>query len=272
MGNLILLPDGTIWMGNGAATGTAGYGNTMYTVGRPTPTTRCYHRRSTTPPSQRDRGGQGTGSARAPSRGCTTPARRSCPTDACGSNPNSDYNVTAKFPTEYRGETFYPAYYNGLRSASHSLPTTLTCGATYWNLSLTSTDLADTLGNIQTAKVVVICTGFSTHTINMGMRYVELDSSYTGNADASGTLHVAQLPLDTVVLAPSPALLFVDVNGVLSLGEIIVRNGKIGKQWRADCVVERLDWRGHDDGCRCIHVLSIRGVFCHDPGLYWIMD
>ncbi|KZP16512.1 copper radical oxidase [Athelia psychrophila] len=33
MENLILLPDGTIWMRNGAATGTAGCGNTTYTAG-----------------------------------------------------------------------------------------------------------------------------------------------------------------------------------------------------------------------------------------------
>lgn len=34
MGQFVILPDGTFWMGNGVAMGTAGYGNEMYSVGR----------------------------------------------------------------------------------------------------------------------------------------------------------------------------------------------------------------------------------------------
>lgn len=34
MGQFVMLPDGTFWMGNGVAMGTAGYGNEMYSVGR----------------------------------------------------------------------------------------------------------------------------------------------------------------------------------------------------------------------------------------------
>ncbi|KZP16526.1 copper radical oxidase [Athelia psychrophila] len=128
-------------------------------------------------------------------------------------------------------DTFYSAYYNKPRPAPQNLPTTLTYGGAYWNLSLTSTDLAGTPANIQNTKVVVIRTGFSTHTINMDVRYVEPDSSYTGNADGSGTLHVAQLPPDAAILASGPALLFVVVDGVPSVAQMImVGNGKIGKQ------------------------------------------
>lgn len=65
----------------------------------------------------------------------------------------------------------------------------------------------------------------------MGQRYVELDSSYTGNADGTGVLSVSQLPPNPAILAPGPALIFVTVNGVPSLGQqIMVGSGKLGKQ------------------------------------------
>lgn len=43
----------------------------------------------------------------------------------------------------------------------------------------------------------------------MGMRYVQLDNSYTGHADGSATIHVSQLPPSASVLVPGPALLYV---------------------------------------------------------------
>ncbi|KZP19871.1 copper radical oxidase [Athelia psychrophila] len=234
MGNLILLPDGTIWMGNGAATGTAGYGNTTYTVGQSYADNAllspAIYNPAATKGSRWSRDGLSASTIPRMYHSSATLLPDGS-VFVSGSNPNSDYNATAKFPTEYRVETFYPAYYNKPRPAPQNLPTTLTYGGAYWNLSLTSTDLAGTPGNIANTKVVVIRTGFSTHTINMGMRFVELDSSYTGNSDGSGTLHVAQLPPNAAILAPGPALLFVVVNGVPSLGQMImVGSGKIGKQ------------------------------------------
>lgn len=74
-------------------------------------------------------------------------------------------------------------------------------------------------------------TGFSTHTMNMGMRHVQLDSSYTTNDDGSATLHVAQLPPNPAILAPGPALFFVVVNGVPSNASwIMVGDGTVGTQ------------------------------------------
>ena len=72
-------------------------------------------------------------------------------------------------------------------------------------------------------------TGFSTHTMNMGMRHVELRTSFTGNDDGSATLHVSQLPGNPAILAPGPALFFVVVNGVPSNASwIMVGDGIIG--------------------------------------------
>jgi hypothetical protein len=65
----------------------------------------------------------------------------------------------------------------------------------------------------------------------MGQRYIELQSSYTGNQDNSGTLHVSQLPPNPAVFPPGPALIFVVVNGVPSMGQMImVGSGKLGTQ------------------------------------------
>lgn len=65
----------------------------------------------------------------------------------------------------------------------------------------------------------------------MGQRYIELQSSYTGHDDNSATLHVSQLPPNAAVFPPGPALVFVVVDGVPSIGQtIMVGSGKIEEQ------------------------------------------
>lgn len=44
---------------------------------------------------------------------------------------------------------------------------------------------------------------------SMGMRYIQLVNSYTGNADGSATLHVSQLAPNAALFVPGPALLYV---------------------------------------------------------------
>lgn len=65
----------------------------------------------------------------------------------------------------------------------------------------------------------------------MGQRYVELASTYTGNADGTGVLSVSQVPPNPAILAPGPALVFVTVNGVPSIGQqIMIGSGQLGNQ------------------------------------------
>jgi hypothetical protein len=66
----------------------------------------------------------------------------------------------------------------------------------------------------------------------MGQRFVQLDSTYTAYADNNtAVLHVSQLPPNPNILAPGPALVFVTVKGVPSVGKLImVGNGVIGEQ------------------------------------------
>lgn len=66
---------------------------------------------------------------------------------------------------------------------------------------------------------------------NMGQRFVQLNSSYTGYADGHAVLHVSQLPPNPAILAPGPALLFVVVNGVPSIGvQVMAGSGQLGAQ------------------------------------------
>ena len=141
-----------------------------------------------------------------------------------GSNPNADYNVgpDVKFPTEYRVEKFYPLYYNERRPQPQGLPNQLSYGGPYFNVSLSAQDLGGNVNAVTNTSVIVIRTGFSTHTMvrairwlrqdqvlkciqNMRQRFVQLDSTYTGNPDGSATLHVSQLTPNPAVLAPGPA-------------------------------------------------------------------
>lgn len=68
------------------------------------------------------------------------------------------------------------------------------------DITLNLTDLDNNPLNINKTKAVIIRTGFSTHTMNMGQRHVELETSFTSNEDGSATLHVAQME-------PNPAIL-----------------------------------------------------------------
>ncbi|KAG6336618.1 hypothetical protein ID866_2457 [Astraeus odoratus] len=222
MGNLILLPDGRVFCLNGARTGTAGYGNTTYTIGQsyadqPILSPIIYD--PSAPAGQRwSRDGLNSS---------TIPRS----VFVSGSNPNSDVNTTAPYPTEYRIELFYPSYYNEHRPEPQGLPNRLTYGGPFFNISLTTDDLFGNVNNIEAAKVIVMRTGFSTHTMNMGMRAVQLENSYVGNQDGSGVLQVSQLPPNPAIMPPGPALLFVVVNGIPSIGvQVMVGSGSIEPQ------------------------------------------
>ena len=83
-----------------------------------------------------------------------------------GSNPHADYAVdNVKFPSEYRVEYFYPEYYNERRPEPEGILSTLAYGGDYFNVTLTNEDLKGDVNNVKKTKVVVIRTGFSTHTM-----------------------------------------------------------------------------------------------------------
>lgn len=66
----------------------------------------------------------------------------------------------------------------------------------------------------------------------MGQRFIQLNSTYTGStSDNTGILHVQQLPPNPAILVPGPALFFVVVNGVPSVGvQVMIGSGQVGDQ------------------------------------------
>lgn len=65
----------------------------------------------------------------------------------------------------------------------------------------------------------------------MGMRYLQMNTTYTGNTDGSAVFHVAQISANPSLLVPGPAMLFVTVNGIPSVGQfLMVGNGIVGTQ------------------------------------------
>ncbi|KAG9074014.1 hypothetical protein FS749_014470, partial [Ceratobasidium sp. UAMH 11750] len=236
LGSMIFLPTGQILMLNGANLGVAGYGNVSWAIGQSYADQPVYKPVLYTPSapagSRWSRAGLSASTvARMYHSSATILPDGSV--FVTGSNPNADYNVgsNVKYPTEYRVERFYPAYYSERRPQPNGLLSQLGYGGGYFNVTLSSDDLSGNSSMVSTAKVAIIRPGFSTHALNMGQRFIELQSTYTGNEDNTGTLHVSQLPPNPAIFPPGPALIYVVVNGVPSIGQqIMIGSGKLGKQ------------------------------------------
>lgn len=237
MGQFVMMPDGRLWMGNGIAKGTAGYGNTSWAIGQ------SFGDEPLLAPAYYDPNAAKGSRWSRPMANATVPrlyhSVASLLADGsiltAGSNPNADYIApnTANYPyaTEYRAEKFYPDYFNRARPTPSGLPTTLSYGGNYFNVSLKSTDLGKQSSALSKTIVSVVRTGYSTHAMNMGQRYLQLNSTYTLNDDGSGVLHVSQMPPCVACFSPGPAMMFVVVDGVPSIGVMVmVGNGKIGTQ------------------------------------------
>lgn len=232
MGQFIYMPDGKMWMGNGVAMGTAGYGDEGYSIGQ------SYGQQPLYQPAIYDPSAPAGSRWSREGLGMTTQERMYHSSAilladssilVSGSNPNKDVTFE-KWPTSYSVEQWYPLWYNEPRpEPSSSWPSSLSYGGEYFNVSYTPSNSSS---NSDNTKVVVIRTGFSTHAMNMGQRYLELNSTYTKD-EASGevTLHVSQMPPNANIFQPGPAMIFLVVDGIPSQGKIImVGSGKIETQ------------------------------------------
>lgn len=150
-----------------------------------------------------------------------------------GSNPNPDVNLTALYPTEYRADIFFPPYFSAIiRPSPQNLPSTLSYGGPYFNITIPSSSYSGNINdNADATTITIVRGGFTTHAMNMGQRYMQLNNTYTVNSDGTIMLHVAQLPPNPNLFQPGPALLFVNIKGIPSMGKyVIIGNGNIGPQ------------------------------------------
>ncbi|SCV72721.1 BQ2448_4258 [Microbotryum intermedium] len=236
MGNLISLPDGRFVLINGIGKGTAGYGNTSWAIGQsfgdePVHSIRYYDPNASSGKRFSNIIANSTVDRMYHSSATLLPDGSIL---SSGSNPNADY-VAPNTPgytyfTEYRVERFYPDYFTATRPQPTGLPTTLGYGGSYFNVTLSKTDVGN-VSKLDNTMVVLIRPGFSTHAMNMGQRYVQLNSTFTANSDGSAVLHVSPVPPNAAILVPGPCLIFVVVDGIPSIGQwVTIGNGQLGAQ------------------------------------------
>ena len=150
-----------------------------------------------------------------------------------GSNPNIDVNLTTIFPTTYKAEIFYPSYFSATtRPAPTGMPTTLTYGGSSFDITIPASSYSGSANDAAASATCVIQRGgFTTHAMNMGQRLLQLNNTYTVNADGSIVLHVAQPPPNPNIFTPGPAFMFINVHGIPSNGSyLIVGSGQVGTQ------------------------------------------
>ncbi|KAF8312538.1 DUF1929-domain-containing protein [Clavulina sp. PMI_390] len=243
MGQFILLPDGTMLMVNGGANGTAGYATQTLTTplygdmpfgmslaAEPVLTPAIYNPNA---PKGSRWSNAGLSASTIPrlyhSSAILLP---DASVMIAGSNPNVDYNASTIYATEYRAEKFYPWYWGSTKPTPSGVPSTLTYGGSSFDITF---DKSSYSGDANTAAanstVVVIRTGFTTHAMNMGQRFLQLNNTYTVSSNGSITLHCSQMPQNANLFTPGPAFLYVVVNGIPSNGTYVtVGNGQLGTQ------------------------------------------
>ncbi|TRM57381.1 copper radical oxidase variant A [Schizophyllum amplum] len=141
-----------------------------------------------------------------------------------GSNPNLDVNLTATYPTQYAAEYFYPDYFSATtRPEPSGLPTSLSYGGDYFDVTVPASSYSGAANDAaDNTKVTLVRPGWTTHAMNMGQRFLQLNNTYSVEDDGSITLHVSQLPPNPNLFQPGPAL----INGTM----IIVGTGNIETQ------------------------------------------
>ncbi|PPQ99405.1 hypothetical protein CVT24_005392 [Panaeolus cyanescens] len=244
MGQFIILPDGKLLVVNGGANGTAGYSQATLTTPNfndmpfgeslasgPVLTPAIYDPNA---PKGSRWTNAGLGSSNIPrlyhSSAILLP-------DAsvliAGSNPNVDVNLTTFFPTTYQAEIFYPPYFSSsTRPVPTGIPQTLSYGGPSFDITLPPASYSGSANDAADSIIVAVMrSGFTTHAMNMGQRFLQLNNTYTVNQDGTITVHTSQLPPNPNLFQPGPAFVYVTVGGIPSTGTyVIVGNGAIGQQ------------------------------------------
>ncbi|KAF7299175.1 CAP10 domain-containing protein [Mycena indigotica] len=244
MGQFIILPTGKLLMINGGLNGTAGYatatGQTssyaampfgMSLASGPVGTPAIYDPNA--PAGSRWSNAGLSASKIARLYHSTAILLPDASVLVAGSNPNVDVNLTTVYPTEYRAEIFYPPYFSATtRPVPTGIPSTISYGGNSFDITIPASSYSGSADSAaDNTTVALIRPGWTTHAMNMGQRYLQLNNTYTVNNDSSITLHVSQAPSNANLFQPGPAFVFVVVNGIPSNGTaVIVGSGTIETQ------------------------------------------
>ncbi|KAI3626134.1 hypothetical protein CBS9595_001495 [Malassezia furfur] len=248
MGQFIQLPDGTMVIVNGAEKGTAGYGNTTWNQAQDTngnkvylegfaqnPTYRPVVYDPTQPKGKRlvyDGFGNSTIARLYHSSAILIPDGSVL---VAGSNPHNDVatvpqNLNSKyqgFNTTYELEQWYPKYYFEPRPPVNNVPKYIKYGGDPFNVTVPASFMGKQANQLANrTQVFVIRPGFSTHAVNFGQRSLQLDLSYEVQDSGDVTFIVNPMPTNQNIFVPGPALFFVTVNGVPSMGKMVMIGGE----------------------------------------------
>jgi hypothetical protein len=242
MGQFIHLPTGQMVIVNGAEKGTAGYSNVSWNMvngvnleglsQNPTYTPLLYDPSLPVGSRLTNAGFQASTIARLYHSSAILVPDGSVV--IAGSNPHQDVAIDMPlgttpqaFNTTYEVEKWYPPYYNKPRPAPQGLPSYILYGGSTFNFTMDAKFMGSQANFLASkTKVMVIRPGFSTHAMNMGQRSLQLASTYTVNSDGSVEYMVNPMPTNQNIFVAGPALLFVTINGVPSLGKMV----QIGSQ------------------------------------------
>ncbi|KAK2981926.1 hypothetical protein RJ640_019146 [Escallonia rubra] len=209
MGDMILLPTGDVIIINGANKGAAGWGvarapvlnpvlyryngakGNRFEVLNPTATPRLYH-----------------STAHLLSDGRVLVG---------GSNPNSNYNFTALFPTELSLEVFYPPYLTGT-TLRPSITRVDPGGEISYKEKLSILFRLKSKYGVQFDKVQVtmVSPSFTTHSFAMNQRVLVLEVEGTRRTSAGDYVVRASAPATVALAPPGHYQLFVINDGVPS--------------------------------------------------------
>ncbi|THU78883.1 DUF1929-domain-containing protein [Dendrothele bispora CBS 962.96] len=220
MGQFIILPTGKLLVVNGGLNGTAGYANQtlltesfsdmpfgMSLASGPVGTPAEYDPKAVSGSRWSNQGFSSTQIVRLYHSSAILLPDASVM--IAGSNPSVDVNLT----------TWYSQN-----------------GGSSFDITVPSSSYSGSANNAaENTHVSVVRPGWTTHAMNMGQRYLQLNNTYTVNSDGSLILHVSQMPPIPNIFQPGPAMVFVVVNGIPSNGTfVIVGSGNIETQPTAD--------------------------------------
>lgn len=254
MGQFIHLPDGTMVIVNGAEKGVAGYGNTSWNMVQSVdgkekvrfegfaqdPTYRPVVYDPSRPKGKRliyDGFGNSSIARLYHSSAILIPDGSVL---VAGSNPHQDVaiDVPKKTKSKYQGynttyvlEQWYPKYYFEPRPPVNGVPRAIKFGGDSFNVTVPASYMGKSANDrARKTKIYVIRPGFSTHAMNMGQRSLQLENSYEVQDNGDVTFMVNPMPTNMRVFVAGPALFFVTVDGVPSLGKMVQIGGEDLKQ------------------------------------------
>ncbi|GAA5949534.1 hypothetical protein JCM10213_002590 [Rhodosporidiobolus nylandii] len=208
MGDAVLMPDGNIFLVNGAQQGIAGYGNVRDEIGasnsREPAKEPVLYNPNAAKGKRFTRGFPSAKYERLYHSSATLLPDGSV--WIAGSNPNDGVS-TVTYATRYEVEIFSPPYMTQTRPSYSGIPSNILYGKSYTlNVNLPK--------GTEKVQAVLIDIGYSTHGVHMSNRYVELEASLSSN----GKKLTVKGPKNTGIYPPAPGWLYIVADGVPSKG------------------------------------------------------